>query len=367
MASQKQVLDQLKKIKVPYFDSDIVSLGLVNGIHIEGDKVIVSIAVPAQRAEELEELRVVAQSFLMEIEGVNSALAVLTEERKTDPFTPLLPSKPAMRRAEIEKKRISGIDSIIAVASGKGGVGKSTISVNLALGLKKTGLRVGILDADIHGPSLPHLLGITQKPTAEGRILNPILSHGLTVMSIGFLIQEEKPIIWRAPMVTSALKQMLSEVAWGKLDVLVVDMPPGTGDVQLTMAQQVSLEGAIIVSTPQDIALIDALKSLNMFKKVKIPILGIVENMSSFICPKCGEPSEIFGQGGARAASERLGVAFLGEVPLHIDIRTYSDAGNPVVESKPNGVHAQCYVNIARKIAEHLNDSTAEKVKTTFE
>ena len=225
-----------------------------------------------------------------------------------------------------------GVTSIIAVASGKGGVGKSTTAVNLALGLRDLGLKVGMLDADIYGPSLPKLLAIREKPqTIGGTRLKPIERYGLKVMSIGFLIEEETPMIWRGPMVMSALTQMLREVEWGTLDVMVVDMPPGTGDAQLTMAQQVPLKGAVIVSTPQDLALIDARRGIAMFKRVNVPVLGIVENMSTFICPNCGTRSDIFGHGGARHEAERLGVPFLGEVPLEMAIRETSDAGLPVV------------------------------------
>ncbi|MCC2111291.1 MAG: Mrp/NBP35 family ATP-binding protein, partial [Hyphomicrobiales bacterium] len=231
------------------------------------------------------------------------------------------------------------------------GVGKSTTAVNLALGLQATGLKVGVLDADIYGPSMPRLLGITDRPqAADERRLAPMVGYGLEVMSIGFLVEEDTPMIWRGPMVMSALTQMMQDVAWGKLDVLVVDMPPGTGDAQLTMAQQVPLSGAVIVSTPQDLALIDARKGIGMFRKVNVPILGIIENMSHFLCPHCGERSEIFGHGGARAEAERLGVPFLGEVPLTMAIREKSDAGAPVVVSEPDSPHAKIYTEIAAAV-----------------
>jgi ATP-binding protein involved in chromosome partitioning len=250
---------------------------------------------------------------------------------------------------------IPGVEAIIAVASGKGGVGKSTTAVNLALGLRDLGLKVGILDADIYGPSMPKLLAIREKPeTIGGTRLKPIMRHGLAVMSIGFLIEEETPMIWRGPMVMSALTQMLREVEWGTLDVMVVDMPPGTGDAQLTMAQQVPLKGAVIVSTPQDLALIDARRGIAMFRRVNVPVLGIVENMSTFICPNCGTRTDIFGHGGARAEAERLGVPFLGEVPLDIVIRENSDAGKPVVATQPDGPHAKSYRNIAARVRDSL-------------
>jgi ATP-binding protein involved in chromosome partitioning len=253
------------------------------------------------------------------------------------------------------------VTSIIAVASGKGGVGKSTTAVNLALGLRDLGLKVGVLDADIYGPSMPKLLAIREKPqTIGGTRLKPIERYGLTVMSIGFLIDEETPMIWRGPMVMSALTQMLREVEWGTLDVMVVDMPPGTGDAQLTMAQQVPLKGAVIVSTPQDLALIDARRGIAMFRRVNVPVLGIVENMSMFICPKCGTRSDIFGHGGARHEAERLGVPFLGEVPLDMSIRETSDAGLPIVATQPDSPHATAYRAIAAAVRDQLGAGGAK-------
>ncbi|MGA8960920.1 MAG: Mrp/NBP35 family ATP-binding protein, partial [Pseudolabrys sp.] len=244
--------------------------------------------------------------------------------------------------------------------SGKGGVGKSTTAVNLALGLRDLGLKIGMLDADIYGPSLPKLLAIKEKPqTIGGTRLKPIERYGLTVMSIGFLIDEDTPMIWRGPMVMSAITQMLREVEWGKLDVMVVDMPPGTGDAQLTMAQQVPLKGAVIVSTPQDLALIDARRGVAMFKRVNVPVLGVVENMSYFLCPSCGTRSDIFSHGGARHEAERLGVPFLGEVPLHMTIREKSDAGLPVVATEPDGEHARIYRDIATKVLTQLKGAAA--------
>ena len=264
------------------------------------------------------------------------------------------------RRAAKSAQGVPGVEAIIAVASGKGGVGKSTTAVNLALGLAALGLKVGILDADIYGPSLPKLLAIKERPqTLGGTRLKPITRYGLTVMSIGFLIDEETPMIWRGPMVISALTQMLREVEWGTLDVMVVDMPPGTGDAQLTMAQQVPLKGAVIVSTPQDLALIDARRGIAMFKRVNVPVLGIVENMSYFVCPECGTRSDIFSHGGARHEAERLGVPFLGEVPLHMTIREKSDAGLPVVATEPDGPHAEIYRDIAARVRDQLKGAAA--------
>jgi ATP-binding protein involved in chromosome partitioning len=250
---------------------------------------------------------------------------------------------------------VPGVGAIIAVASGKGGVGKSTVAANLALGLRDLGLSVGVLDADIYGPSTPRLFAIKGKPqTKGGTRLIPMDGYGLKVMSIGFLVEEETPMIWRGPMVMSALSQMLREVEWGELDVMVVDMPPGTGDAQLTMAQQVPLAGAVIVSTPQDIALLDARKGLNMFRKVDVPVLGFIENMSYFRCPHCGERSDIFSHGGAKREAERLDVEFLGEVPLDIAIRETSDGGNPIVVAAPESEHAQIFRRIAERLVEKL-------------
>ncbi len=255
---------------------------------------------------------------------------------------------------------IPGIASIIAVASGKGGVGKSTTALNLALALRDLGLRVGLLDADIYGPSVPRLTGVREKPTLnDAKKMIPIVRFGLPLMSIGFLVEEETAMVWRGPMVMSAIRQMLWDVAWGELDVLVVDMPPGTGDAQLTLAQQVPLRGVVIVSTPQDLALIDARRGIAMFDKVSVPTLGIVENMSYFQCPECGTRSDIFGHGGARHEAERLKVPFLGEIPLHMSIRTSSDAGTPVVDSEPDGAHAAIYRAIGTEIKKQLAGAAA--------
>ncbi len=375
--TKEAVLQRLSMVKGPDLESDIVSLGLVSDIFISDGRVIFSITVPSERAQELEPLRQAAERIVSEIPGVGKVMVALTAEKKPgspSPAPAAAPVRPAPSAAQAgsvpppmagrsgpaaqgnsEKPGVPGVGAIIAVASGKGGVGKSTTAVNLALALKANGLKVGILDADIYGPSLPRLLHLTGRPEpVSGRVLKPLEGYGLKVMSMGFLVEEETPMIWRGPMVMSALTQMLREVAWGELDVLVVDMPPGTGDAQLTMAQQVPLAGAVIVSTPQDLALIDARKGLNMFRKVDVPVLGIVENMSYFLCPSCGERSDIFGHGGARAEAEKLGVPFLGEVPLHMEIRARSDAGTPVVVSEPDGPHAALYREIATKVWEEV-------------
>ncbi|WP_395448233.1 Mrp/NBP35 family ATP-binding protein [Aminobacter sp. UC22_36] len=367
------VVERLKTVNGPDFSGNIVDLGLVSDIFIADGKVFFSITVPAARAQEMEPLRAAAERVVKAIPGVNGAVVALTAEKKGGGMEAPVPSKPAAPRpapapaarpvppapaSQSQGKRgVPGIDAIIAVASGKGGVGKSTTAVNIALGLAANGLKVGVLDADIYGPSMPRLLNIHGRPeTVDGKILKPMQNYGLKVMSMGFLVDEETPMIWRGPMVMSALTQMLREVEWGPLDVLVVDMPPGTGDAQLTMAQQVPLAGAVIVSTPQDLALIDARKGLNMFKKVDVPLLGIVENMSYFIAPDTGKRYDIFGHGGARKEAERLGVTFLGEVPLEMGIRESSDAGTPVTVSKPEGAEAKIYRDIATKVWERIQE-----------
>jgi ATP-binding protein involved in chromosome partitioning len=318
--------------------------------------------VDAAQVEAWEGVRKRAEEVVRALPGVTSVLVALTAERKAGTAPARAPQggapAPAGARAAPRGEAtqgVPGVEAIIAVASGKGGVGKSTTAVNLALGLSALGLKTGILDADIYGPSLPRLLAIKEKPqTIGGTRLKPITRYGLSVMSIGFLIDEETPMIWRGPMVISALTQMLREVEWGTLDVMVVDMPPGTGDAQLTMAQQVPLKGAVIVSTPQDLALIDARRGIAMFKRVNVPVLGIVENMSYFLCPECGTRSDIFSHGGARHEAERLGVPFLGEVPLHMTIREKSDAGLPVVATEPDGPHAKIYRGIAANVRDQL-------------
>lgn len=342
--------------------------GVLSEIVVNDGKVFFSINVEAADAKAWERVREQADAAVKAIPGVSSAMIALTAERKPGSA----PTVPPARRPGIQSEGahrpaqphgspmakqapIPGIGAIIAVASGKGGVGKSTTALNLALGLRDLGLRVGVLDADIYGPSMPKLTGIREKPTLnEAKKMIPILRFGLKVMSIGFLVEEETPMIWRGPMVMSAITQMLREVEWGTLDVLVVDMPPGTGDAQLTLAQQVPLQGAVIVSTPQDLALIDARRGLAMFTRVNVPVLGIVENMSYFQCPHCGTRSDIFGHGGARHEAERLGIPFLGEVPLHMDIRSTSDSGTPVVENNPDGAHAAIYRAIGGRIKERL-------------
>ena len=337
----------------------LVDSGRLSDVIVDAaGRVMFSIFIDPPEAHAMESVRLSAEKAVRALPGVTGVFATLTAEREKGSEAPqdTAPQHRPGPSKQPRTQRIPGVAHVIAVASGKGGVGKSTTAVNLALGLSSLGLKVGLLDADIYGPSIPRLLGIQGKPKLlEGRILEPMEAYGLKVMSIGFLVDEEAAMIWRGPMVMSAITQMLREVAWGDLDVLVVDMPPGTGDAQLTMAQATPLAGAVIVSTPQDLALIDARRGVSMFKRVEIPILGIVENMATFICPHCGTASDIFGHGGAREEAERLGVTFLGEVPLTMSIRESSDAGRPVVAVEPDSPQAAIYKAMALQVQAALS------------
>jgi ATP-binding protein involved in chromosome partitioning len=352
MTDKEQVRQALAKVAMPDGRGSLAESGALSEIVIHQGKAYFSITVPAAQVASAEPLRKAAEMAARAVPGMTSALVTLTAEAPAKAAPAAAPAKPAQPGAAGGAKvQVAGIRHIIAVASGKGGVGKSTTACNLALGFAAKGLRVGVLDADIYGPSMPKLFAIHGRPTLkEGRILNPMLGYGIKVMSIGFLVDEEAAMIWRGPMVISAIQQMLREVDWGELDILVVDMPPGTGDAQLTMAQNVPLAGAVIVSTPQDLALIDARRGVAMFRKVEVPILGIIENMSYFIAPDTGKRYDIFGNGGARLEAERQGVPFLGEIPLTMSIREKSDAGTPVVVSEPDSPHSVAYREIAGKV-----------------
>jgi len=346
-ATEQAILTHLSRIIEKKSGKDIISLGMVKGLVIKDGNVGFALEIDPKDAADMEILRKEAEQAVFGMNGIKSVSAVLTAEKAASPTQPQQPQTPPAP----QKPDVPGVAAIVAVASGKGGVGKSTCAVNLALGLSALGLKVGMLDADIYGPSLPRMLGLSGKPnSSDGKKLQPLEKWGLKVMSMGFLVDEDTPMIWRGPMVMSALQQMVFDVEWGELDVLVVDMPPGTGDAQLTMAQKVPLTGAVIVSTPQDIALLDARKGLNMFRKVDVPVLGIIENMSYFLCPSCGDRSEIFGHGGAKETAAELGVDFLGEIPLHMDIRETSDAGTPVTASAPDSEHATIYKALAEKL-----------------
>jgi ATP-binding protein involved in chromosome partitioning len=355
--TEDAVVAALRTVGDPDRGQDIVSLGMVSGLQVRDGHVAFSIEVDTARGAKLEPVRKAAEKAVHELPGALTVTAVLTAERAPPAQPPQKEAAPQPQGrahghgAAAAKEMLPHVGAVVAVASGKGGVGKSTTAVNLALALAANGHSAGILDADIYGPSVPRLLGAKGKPeTNQDKRIKPMKSHGISCMSIGFFVDEETPMIWRGPMATGALEQLLTDVEWGELDVLVVDLPPGTGDIHLSMAQRVPLSGAVIVSTPQDISLLDARKGLNMFRKVDVPVLGLIENMSYFLCPHCGERSDIFSHGGARREAERLGVPFLGEVPLDIVIRETSDGGNPIVVSDPASPYAKVYREIARQV-----------------
>jgi ATP-binding protein involved in chromosome partitioning len=372
----------LSQIKDPASGRDIVSAGLVEGIQARDGLVQVTLLTDRAHAEAMEPVRRAAEALLASQPGVTNATAILTAHKGPSPA-----SAPAARQGNAPPAGHShgrpgnatagpggkaplllpDVGAIVAVASGKGGVGKSTVAVNLAVSLARQGHRIGLLDADIYGPSLPRMLGVQRKPEVRNEKMIPLQAWGLSCMSIGFLVDEETPMIWRGPMVMGALEQMMGQVSWGALDVLVVDMPPGTGDAQLTMAQRVSLTGAVIVSTPQDIALLDARRGVKMFEKTLVPVLGLVENMSFFCCPNCGHRTDIFGHGGARAEAARLGIEFLGEIPLLLDIRTASDAGTPIAASAPESEAAKAYDTLARTVWDKVSKPAAAGPRIVIE
>ncbi len=344
------VTKALTAVKDPASGRDVVAAGMVQGLVVRDGMVHFALQVAREAAASMEPVRAAAEAAARAVPGVISATAVLTAHRAeaAPAARPAAPRGPASPGPML----LSDVRAIIAVASGKGGVGKSTTAVNLAVALAADGLKVGLLDADIYGPSLPQMLGTRERPRSEGQRIIPLTRWGLKAMSIGFLVEEETPMIWRGPMVMGALEQMMGQVAWGPLDVMIVDMPPGTGDAQLTMSQRVPLAGAVIVSTPQDVALLDARRGVRMFEKVNVPVLGLIENMSFFCCPNCNHRSDIFSHGGAKREAERLGVEFLGELPLKLEIRELADAGTPIVMARPDSDEAQTYRRIARRVWE---------------
>ncbi len=352
-----EVKRALRAIQDPKTGRSIIENGMVETVNVRDGMVQFALNVPRERARELEPLREAAEKAAAAVPGVLSATVVLTAHREVSgPGGTASSQRPPPGPGPM---LLPGVRHIVAVASGKGGVGKSTTAVNLAVALAGQGLRVGLLDADIYGPSLPQMLGTHEKPRATGNRIIPIPRWGLKAMSIGFLVDEETAMIWRGPMVMGALEQMMGQVEWGELDVMVVDMPPGTGDAQLTMSQRVPLAGAVIVSTPQDVALIDARRGVRMFEKVNVPVLGLIENMSYFCCPECGHRSEIFGHGGAREQARRMGVEFLGELPLKLAIREMADAGTPVVQAAPDSHEAATYRAIAARLWEKVSAGQA--------
>ena len=358
MVSEADVLKALAPVVGPDGRSAISRSNGISGLTIREGKVFLALTTNPRLAEAMEFMRSEAEAAVKAVPGVTSALVSLTSEKapgapSAAPMkaaTPHNPTHAPRSPAPPQSIAVPGIARIVAVASGKGGVGKSTTAVNLALSLAAGGWKIGILDADVYGPSLPRLLGLDMKPEVDGKRLKPLYAFGIKAMSIGFLVAEREAMIWRGPMVSSALKQLLREVDWGELDCLIVDMPPGTGEAQLTMAQDVPLAGAIIVSTPQDLALIDARRGVSMFEKTSVPILGVVENMSYFSCPHCGGRSEIFAHGGARIEAERLGVPFLGEIPLQLQIREQADSGRPTAAVAPDSDAGRAYRAIADKV-----------------
>ena len=385
MTLRDDVLKALDQVIDPVSGRTVVQQDMIQGLVVKDGHVGFVLEVAPGQGPKSEPLRRICEAMVLGVSGVKSVTAVLTahddhpqqkpqQDHHHHEHAPRAPqarqnqqSPQVDRRPPPPQAGIPGVKNIIAVASGKGGVGKSTVAVNLALSLAKLGLKVGLLDADIYGPSVPRLLAITEKPESDGHRLMPIERHGIKTMSIGFLVKEDEAMIWRGPMVQSALTQMLSDVAWAPLDVLVLDMPPGTGDAQLTIAQRVPLKGAVIVSTPQDIALIDAKKGIAMFNKTQVPILGIVENMSMFICPDCGSAHAIFGHGGARETAEKLRVPFLGEIPLVPRIRETSDSGQPISVSAPDSAEAKAFLDLAKQVAVALETASRPAPKIVIE
>ena len=357
--NERKVIETLAGVSMPGAEKSIADAGSVSGIVIKDGHVGFTLEIDPKDKDKADDLRSASEKAILSLNGVLSATAILTahqtgpglDAKADDRSTPIGAGQ------QMQAEPHQPATHVIAVASGKGGVGKSTTSINLAIGLAACGKRVGILDADIYGPSLPRLIGLNRKPQSDGKKIIPIEAWGLQTMSIGYLVAEDAPTIWRGPMVMSAIEQMLRDVAWDKLDILVIDMPPGTGDAQLTLSQRAALAGAIIVSTPQDLALIDARKGLNMFRKVNVPLVGIIENMSHFLCTECGARHEIFGNGGAKAEAAKLGVPFLGEVPLEMAIRVTSDEGMPIVASQPDSPHADHYRAIAMTVLDTLEQN----------
>ncbi|MBY8977253.1 Mrp/NBP35 family ATP-binding protein [Rhodobacteraceae bacterium NNCM2] len=357
--TREDVLSALSKIIDPGQGKDIVAAEMVKAPTVSDGNVSFLIEVDPAKGSAMEPVRAAAQAAVEALPGVNKVTAILTAHSTESTGTAAKGPPPDLnlggkkKPAQPADKRIPGVDRIVAIASGKGGVGKSTVSANLAIALVAQGMRVGLLDADVYGPSQPRMLGITGRPSSpDGTRILPLRNHGVTAMSIGMMVPEGEAVIWRGPMLMGALQQMLGQVEWGRLDVLLVDLPPGTGDVQLTLSQKAEITGAVVVSTPQDIALLDARKALNMFEKTGTPVLGLIENMSTHICSNCGHEEHIFGHGGAKSEAGKLGLPFLGEVPLDMSIRVASDSGAPIVAVSPASPQAQAFMDIARRLTE---------------
>lgn len=349
--NRSDILAALKVLKLPD-GRNIIEADFVRAVTVEGDAVRFVLEVPAELGPSMEPVRKAAEQIVGRMDGVDRVSVLLTAHdavaKKTEPPQLKIGRHP---NQDVDKVSVVGVDRILAIASGKGGVGKSTISSNLAVALAKQGRRVGLLDADIYGPSQPRMMGVSKRPSSpDGKKIIPLKAHGVTMMSIGLMLEEDQAVIWRGPMLMGALQQMLGQVEWNELDVLIVDLPPGTGDVQLTLAQKSKVTGAIVVSTPQDVALLDARKALSMFEKTKTPVLGMIENMSMYVCPKCGHEAHLFGHGGAKKEADRLGIPFLGAVPLELDIRIAGDSGTPIAAS--DTLVAKAFADIARRLVD---------------
>ncbi|WP_406649562.1 Mrp/NBP35 family ATP-binding protein [Aliisedimentitalea scapharcae] len=349
MSVREAVLANLGKITDPISGKDIVSAGVVRALNVEGDTVRFVLEIDPKHADQMEAVRATAQQAAEMVPGVAKVSALLTAHSQKAPPPDLKPkAKPAAPQGP---QAVPGVGRIILVASGKGGVGKSTVASNLAAALAAQGRKVGLLDADIYGPSQPRMMGVSGRPASpDGKTILPLRNHGVTVMSLGLMMEEGQAVVWRGPMLMGALQQMLMQVQWGDLDVLVIDLPPGTGDVQLTLAQKFAIDGAIIVSTPQDVALLDARKGIDMFRQTKVPILGMIENMSTHVCSNCGHEEHIFGHGGVAAEAEKLGAPLLAEIPLHLDVRLAGDGGVPIVVSQPDSKQAEAFYDVARAL-----------------
>ncbi len=357
--TKEDILAELKRFASPDGRGNIVSAGIVADAIVAGGRVTVVLNADPKHINSMNQLQKVVEGAVAKLPGVEKAVVVLTAERQQN-SQPQPHAQPKATRA----LAVDGVKYLLAVASGKGGVGKSTTAINLALGLKANGHSVAVIDADVYGPSMPRLFGLTGRPEAadaEGKKMKPMQRFGVEVASIGFLVDEETAMIWRGPMVMSAITQLIRDVQWSPADVMVFDLPPGTGDAQLTLAQQTAMSGAVIVSTPQDLALIDARKAITMFNKVNVPIIGLVENMSYFTCTKCGERHDIFGHGGAEAEALRKDIPFLGAVPLDLELRQRSDSGEPIVAARPDAEHSKIYRQMAAQIWDTLEAQGASK------
>ena len=351
MSIKDQVLAHLSKITDPVSGKDIVSAGIVRALNVEDGAVRFVMEIDPAHAERMEAVRATAEKAAGLVPGVEKVSAMLTAHSAKAP--PDLKPKAQAKPQPAAPQKVAGVDRIILVASGKGGVGKSTVASNLATALAAQGRRVGLLDADIYGPSQPRMMGVSGRPASpDGKTIIPLKNHGVTLMSLGLMMEEGQAVVWRGPMLMGALQQMLTQVEWGQLDVLVIDLPPGTGDVQLTLAQKFAVDGAIVVSTPQDVALMDARKGIDMFRQTRVPIIGLIENMSTHVCSNCGHEEHIFGHGGVAAEAEKLGVPLLAEVPLHLDVRLAADGGAPIVTSQPDSKQAQAFFDVARQLVE---------------